>query len=49
MDPAIASFNPSQGDIQKYGKIGDIDWKSTNINNWTTTWDTDIQPLLGTG
>jgi len=49
MDPAITPFNPSQEDIQKYGKIGDLDWKSTNINNWTTTWDTDIQPLLGTG
>ncbi len=49
IDPAIVSFNPSQEDIQKYGKIGDLDWKSTNINNWTTMWDTDIQPLIGTG
>lgn len=49
VNPAIIPFNPSQEDIQKYGRIGDLDWKSSHINEWTTTWDTEIQPLIGTG
>lgn len=49
VNPAIIPFNPSQADIQQYGRIGDLDYKSSNIDAWTSTWDTQIQPIIGTG
>jgi len=49
VNPAIVPFNPTQDDIQRYGRMGDLDWKASHIDGWTTTWDTEIQPLIGTG
>ncbi|MGQ9565496.1 MAG: ABC transporter substrate-binding protein [Candidatus Bathyarchaeales archaeon] len=49
MNPDIIPFNPTQEDIINYGRIGDLDWKSSHINEWTTIWDEEIQPIIGTG
>jgi len=48
MNPDIVPFNPTQADIMNYGRIGDLDWKSSHINEWTTIWDEEIQPIIGT-
>lgn len=48
VNPAIVPYNPTQEQIAKYGRIGDLDWKASHIDEWTTTWDEQIQPIIGT-
>jgi putative spermidine/putrescine transport system substrate-binding protein len=47
--PDIAAWNPTSQQIAQYGKSVDAAARAKNIDAWTTRWDTEIAPLIGTG
>ena len=47
--PAIAAWNPTSQQIAEYGRVANAAARAQNIDAWTTQWDTEIVPLIGTG
>jgi len=49
MSPEIVDWVPTPDQIGKYGKFVGFAERAKNIDAWTTRWDTEIAPLIGTG
>jgi putative spermidine/putrescine transport system substrate-binding protein len=47
--PDIAAWNPTSQEIAQYGRFADAAARAQNIDAWTTQWDSEIAPLIGTG
>lgn len=47
LNPDIEPWVPSPADIDMYGAPVDFKTRAEKIDEWTTRWDTEIAPLIG--
>lgn len=49
MSPELVDWVPNPDEVAKYGRFVGFAERAKNIDAWTTRWDSEITPLIGTG